>query len=34
LQWPPADPGNRIGRPRQVYTGAGTRDYTPITKRK
>ena len=29
-----ADPGNRIGRPRQVYTGAATRDYAPIAKRK
>jgi citrate synthase len=29
-----ADPGNRIGRPRQVYTGAPTRDYAPISKRK
>jgi citrate synthase len=29
-----ADPGNRIGRPRQAYTGAATRDHTPIAKRK
>jgi citrate synthase len=27
------DPGQRIGRPRQVYTGAPTRDYTPMSKR-
>jgi citrate synthase len=28
-----SDPANRIGRPRQVYTGAATRDYTPVDKR-
>jgi citrate synthase len=27
------DPGQRIGRPRQVYTGAPRRDYVPIAKR-
>src|SRR5580658_7255404 len=27
------DPGQRIGRPRQVYTGAATRDYMAISKR-
>jgi citrate synthase len=27
------DPQNRIGRPRQIYTGAPTRDYTPIAER-
>jgi citrate synthase len=27
------DPGRRIGRPRQIYTGAQTRDYVPIEKR-
>jgi citrate synthase len=27
------DPGRRIGRPRQIYTGATTRDYVPIEKR-
>ncbi|WP_298285387.1 citrate synthase [Acidocella sp.] len=27
------DPSNRIGRPRQIYTGAATRDYTPIDQR-
>ncbi len=27
------DPERRIGRPRQLYTGAGTRDYTPIERR-
>ncbi|HET8897180.1 MAG TPA: citrate synthase [Rhodanobacteraceae bacterium] len=26
-------PGSRIGRPRQVYTGATPRDYTPLTQR-
>ncbi len=28
-----ADPGNRIGRPRQVYTGATARDYVSLDKR-
>jgi citrate synthase len=28
------DPGQRIGRPRQLYTGATKRDYTPISRRK
>jgi citrate synthase len=27
------DPSQRIGRPRQVYTGAEQRDYVPIAKR-
>jgi citrate synthase len=27
------DPAQRIGRPRQVYTGATNRDYTPVDKR-
>jgi citrate synthase len=27
------DPTQRIGRPRQVYTGAGLRDFVPIAKR-
>ncbi|MCF8504506.1 MAG: citrate (Si)-synthase [Caulobacter sp.] len=27
------DPGRKIGRPRQLYTGATMRDYTPIDKR-
>jgi citrate synthase len=27
------DPESRIGRPRQLYTGAATRDYVPIEKR-
>ncbi|MDE1905796.1 MAG: citrate (Si)-synthase [Rhodospirillales bacterium] len=27
------DPTNRIGRPRQIYTGAPQRDYTPVDKR-
>ena len=27
------DPANRIGRPRQVYTGATRRDYKPIARR-
>ena len=28
-----AEPTHRIGRPRQLYTGAGTRDYVPIKDR-
>ncbi|RFA31161.1 citrate (Si)-synthase [Alkalilimnicola ehrlichii] len=28
-----ADPEQRIGRPRQIYTGAATRDYVSIDKR-
>ncbi|SHN47684.1 citrate synthase [Cryptosporangium aurantiacum] len=28
-----ADPATKIGRPRQVYTGAGARDYRAIDKR-
>ncbi len=27
------DPHQRIGRPRQIYTGAKTRDYVPVGKR-
>jgi len=27
------DPGQKIGRPRQLYTGAARRDYVPMTKR-
>ncbi|WP_088342506.1 MULTISPECIES: citrate synthase [Rhodomicrobium] len=27
------DPDQRIGRPRQLYTGPGLREYVPITKR-
>jgi citrate synthase len=27
------DPAQRIGRPRQIYTGAATRDYVPIANR-
>ena len=27
------DPGQKIGRPRQLYTGAPVRDYEPISKR-
>src|SRR3984957_2173782 len=26
-------PGSRIGRPRQIYTGSGVRDYLPTAKR-
>ncbi len=29
-----ADPGQRIGRPRQLYTGSDKRNYVPIDKRK
>ena len=28
------DPGQKIGRPRQLYTGATKRDYAPISRRK
>ena len=28
------DPKQKIGRPRQLYTGATQRDYTPISRRK
>jgi citrate synthase len=28
------DPGQKIGRPRQLYTGETRRDYVPIGKRK
>jgi citrate synthase len=28
------DPGQKIGRPRQLYTGAARRDYLPISRRK
>ena len=28
------DPAQKIGRPRQLYTGAAKRDYVPINKRK
>ncbi|WP_018996914.1 citrate synthase [Hirschia maritima] len=27
------DPTQRIGRPRQIYTGAANRDYVPVSKR-
>jgi citrate synthase len=27
------DPQQRIGRPRQLYTGEAQRDYVPVTKR-
>jgi citrate synthase len=27
------DPSQKIGRPRQIYTGSGPRDYAPIDKR-
>jgi len=27
------DPEQRIGRPRQLYNGAASRDYTDIAKR-
>ena len=27
------DPGQRIGRPRQLYTGAPRRDYLPMSRR-
>ena len=28
-----ADPEQRIGRPRQIYTGAAKRDYLPMNQR-
>ena len=28
------DPTQKIGRPRQLYTGATRRDYVPISRRK
>jgi len=28
-----ADPEQKIGRPRQLYTGAAQRDYIPLDKR-
>ncbi|MEA2983280.1 MAG: citrate synthase, partial [Alphaproteobacteria bacterium] len=28
------DPTQRIGRPRQLYTGSIRRDYIPISRRK
>ena len=28
------DPSQKIGRPRQLYTGAPRRDYVPISKRR
>ncbi len=28
------DPSQRIGRPRQLYTGAKKRDYTPVSQRR
>jgi citrate synthase len=27
------DPNQKIGRPRQLYTGATRRDYVPIARR-
>ncbi len=28
-----SDPGQKIGRPRQLYTGPAQRDYVPVDKR-
>ncbi len=28
-----SDPGMKIGRPRQLYTGAPRRDYVPVDQR-
>jgi citrate synthase len=28
------DPSQKIGRPRQLYTGATPREYVPISRRK
>jgi citrate synthase len=27
------DPSQRIGRPRQIYTGSAQRDYVPVSRR-
>jgi citrate synthase len=27
------DPENKIGRPRQIYTGGFNRDYSPLAER-
>jgi citrate synthase len=27
------DPSQKIGRPRQIYTGSAERDYVPVAKR-
>jgi citrate synthase len=27
------DPATKIGRPRQIYTGHASRDYTPMSER-
>jgi citrate synthase len=29
-----ADPDQKIGRPRQLFTGATQRDFVPVAKRK
>jgi len=28
------DPDQKIGRPRQLYTGTELRDYVPVSRRK
>jgi citrate synthase len=28
-----SDPGQKIGRPRQLYTGPTERDYVPVSQR-
>ena len=28
------DPSQKIGRPRQLYTGYGPRDFVPLAKRR
>jgi citrate synthase len=28
-----SDPGQKIGRPRQLYTGPTARDYLPVAER-
>jgi citrate synthase len=28
-----SDPGQKIGRPRQLYTGPTQRDYVPLSQR-
>jgi citrate synthase len=29
-----SDPEQKIGRPRQLYTGAAQRDYVPVNQRR
>jgi citrate synthase len=29
-----SDPGHKIGRPRQLYTGSARRDFVPLEQRR